>query len=397
MCPRQCARRVRNLRQDLMKVAFVITGLATGGAEMMLYKLLAHSPALRKGCVLPLRCGGELEEPIRRLGVAVECLGMKPGVPHLLAISRLSRILRERKPDVVSSWMYHADLLAGVAGRLNRIPVVWGIRNSDFHPTKTKRMTHLVMRACARLSAYLPSKIVSCSAAARDIHVALGYKKERFTVIPNGFDIDQFHPSFEARASVRGELGLEADARIVALIARFDPQKNHLGFLDAAQKIYQRDPSVRFVMAGYGVNSDNEHLRIKVEERGLAQAAFMLGPRGDVPRLMAALDVLVVSSSYGEAFPNVVGEAMACEVPCVVTDVGDSASIVGDTGIAVARDDPSALADAVQRILELPSEAKDSLGKRARERVTERFDIRKVARSYEALFEETRVKRLISP
>src|SRR5688500_14477716 len=96
-----CCCRPRNRGQELMKVAFVITGLATGGAEMMLYKLLAHSPVLRKGFVLPLRCDGDLEEPIRKLGVAVECLGMKPGVPHLLAVWRLSRILRERKPDVI--------------------------------------------------------------------------------------------------------------------------------------------------------------------------------------------------------------------------------------------------------------------------------------------------------
>jgi glycosyltransferase involved in cell wall biosynthesis len=371
-----------------MKVAFVITGLATGGAEMMLYKLLAHSPVLRKGFVLPLRCDGDLEEPIRKLGVAVECLGMKPGVPHLLAVSRLSRILRERKPDVISSWMYHADLLAGIAGRLNRVPVVWGVRNSDFHPTKTKRMTHLVMRACARLSGYLPSRIVSCSTAARDLHIALGYKKDRFTVIPNGFDIERFHPSPQARASVRQELGLKGEARLVGLIARFDPQKNHSGFLDAAQTLYERDREVRFLMAGDGVTTDNNCLRTQVEERGLTSVVFMLGRRGDVPRLMASLDVLVVSSSYGEAFPNVVGEAMACEVPCVVTDVGDSASIVGDTGIAVARDDASALAEGIWRILGLPSNVRASLGKRARDRVVARFDIRNVARSYEALFEE---------
>jgi glycosyltransferase involved in cell wall biosynthesis len=379
-----------------MKVVFVITGLATGGAEMMLYKLLVHSTALRNACVVPLRCGGHLEQPIRELGVAVECLGMKPGVPNPFAVWKLSRLLRDQKADVVSSWMYHADLLAGLAGRLSRIPVVWGIRNSDFHPSETKRTTRLVIRLCARLSAYLPSKIVSCSTAARDIHVGLGYEEDHFTIIPNGFDLERFRPSEHARASVRSELGVTQDTPIVGLIARFDPQKNHFGFLEAAQKVHERYPDVRFLMAGDGVTTQNDRLRANVERRGLKDVAFMLGRRDDVPRLMASLDVLAVSSSYGEAFPNVIGEAMACEVPCVVTDVGDSASIVGDTGFAVSRDDMSGLAEAVNRILGLPSEQRLALGRRARERVVQRFDIRAVVRSYEAVLKEVRKKQLSS-
>jgi glycosyltransferase involved in cell wall biosynthesis len=369
-----------------MKVAFVITGLATGGAERMLHKLLTHSPTFRDGVVVSLRCGGELEDRIRSLGVPVDCLGMRPGVPAPTAMWRLCRLLRRSKPDVVSSWMYHADLLAGLAASIVRIPLVWGIRNSDFDRTTTKWTTRFVIQACARLSAVLPNRIISCSTVARDVHVHLGYKADRFTVIPNGFDVQNFRPSPEARADIRQELDLSSETKLVGLIARFDPQKNHRGFLEAAREVHQHYPDARFLMVGEGVTLANPYLRSQLQRCGLEGVAFMLGQRSDMERVIASLDALVVSSSYGEAFPNVVGEAMACGVPCIVTDVGDAAFVVGDTGIVAPPRDMLALAQGICRVLGLAPAEWRALGERARARVIDLFEIGAVARQYESLF-----------
>ncbi|MCX7901004.1 MAG: glycosyltransferase, partial [Burkholderiaceae bacterium] len=291
-----------------MKATFVITGLATGGAEIMLQKVLERMTRLRVGRVVALRSGGELEDRFRASGFDVVGLDMKPGVPDPRAVWRLAHVLRKDGADVVSTWMYHADIVGGLAARLAGLPVVWSLRNSTLSPDATKLSTRAVVRACAALSHMVPAAIISCSYRARDVHIRLGYKASKFRVIPNGFDIGRFAPSNEARLAVRRELGISDDAPLVGLVARFDPQKNHAGFLEAAQSIHQQRPDVRFVMVGAGVTRDNPALTGDIRDRGLSGVVALLGRREDMPQLMAALDVLV-SSSYGEAFPNVLGEA----------------------------------------------------------------------------------------
>jgi glycosyltransferase involved in cell wall biosynthesis len=370
-----------------LRTCFVITGLATGGAEMMLLKLLTHSERLRNGAtVLALRNGGELVPRFRALGVAVEEFGVNAGPGAVGAIGRLARRLRALAPDVVSTWMYHADLVGGLAARWCGIPVVWGIRNSDLDPARTKRMTRAVVRACALLSRCVPRAVICCSERARAIHVALGYDAGRFHIVPNGFDLDAFKPDPQARASLRAELGVAPETPLVGLVARFDPQKNHAGFFEAAAMIARARSDANFVLAGSGVTAANPALMRAARAAGAPiDRLHWLGLRSDMPRLMAGLDVLVSASSYGEAFPNVLGEAMACAVPCVTTAIGDSAEIVADTGIAVAPGDMAGLADGVLRLLALDAPARRALGERARARVARCYDIRQVAVRYEEL------------
>ncbi len=193
-------------------------------------------------------------------------------------------------------------------------------------------------------------------------------------------------PDAEARNSVRAELGLAVDTPLVGLIARFDSQKNHLGFIDAAAHIHAQLPDVHFVLAGTEVDSGNVALNAAIASKGLQAKMHLLGRRNDVPRLMAALDVLA-SSSHGEAFPNVLGEAMACGVPCVVTDVGDSSEIVGNTGRVVAAGDMAGLAHGLVEMLRLPPEIKNELGIQARARIAANYEIVHVTRLYEEFYE----------
>lgn len=205
-------------------------------------------------------------------------------------------------------------------------------------------------------------------------------------VVPNGFELSQFKPDLDARFRVRAELGITDQTPLVGLIGRFDPQKNHAGFFEAAGVLHRHIPQVHFVLAGQGVDVSNAALMQTITQAGVLANTHLLGLRNDIPALMATLDVLA-SSSYGEAFPNVLGEAMACGVPCAVTDVGDSAYIVGDTGRVVESGDMHGLAAALEELLALPLPEKAALSERARARVAEHFEIGAIVRRYEDFYE----------
>lgn len=374
---------------SIVRLIFIITNLATGGAETMLLKLLQHLDRSRfNPTVISLMGIGEIGPRIKELGVPVHSLGMRrEGIPNTLAALRLSRLLRQIQPDIVHTWMYHADLLGGLAARWAGCRrVIWCIRHSNLSPSENKPSTLKVVRLCARLSRSIPAQIISCSSRAKEVHAAIGYQARKLHVIPNGFELDRFVPDAAARASVRAELGLPADAPLVGLIARYDPQKNHAGFVQAAAWVAAQMPQVNFVLAGKDVDGANAVLQGAIAQHGLQSRMHLLGRRDDVPRLMAALDVLA-SSSHGEAFPNVLGEAMACGVPCVVTDVGDSAEIVGRTGCVVAAGDMAGLARGLVQVLQLPAAEKAALGQQARTRVAENYEIGHVAGLYQAFYE----------
>lgn len=372
-----------------MKVVFISTSLTTGGAEVMLLKLLQHIDRGRfDPQVISLKAKGEVGPSIEALGIPVLALDMEPGLPNPFKVLMLVNQLRKFKPDLVQTWMYHADLLGGLAARLAGCRhVVWGLRNSNLDEKLSKHSTLMVVNACAALSSWLPAQILSCSKRAAEIHTLAGYQADKIQIIPNGFDLGRFRPDDAVRLAVRLELGLTPEIQLVGLIARFDSQKNHAGFIEAAAIIRRDLPGVHFVLAGRGIDGSNTSLQDAIRANGLGECMHLLGLRDDMPRLMAAMDVLASSSTFGESFPNVLGESMACEVPCVVTDVGDSAEIVGESGHVVRAGDMPSLAAHIVELLRLPTEAKCALGRRARARVESLYEISHVARLYESFYE----------
>lgn len=372
----------------MIKVLHIITGLSTGGAEMSLYRLLAKRSANYNHHVISLSTIGEVGTRIEELGISVEALEMRPGIPDPLAIFQLARKLKTLKPDLVHTWMYHADLIGGISARLAGVPaVMWGIRHSNLSPKLNKRATLAVVKVCSWLSNYIPDRILCCSEVARDIHIKVGYCADKFVVIPNGIDLARYKPDTLARESVRAELGLSENTPLIGIIARFDSQKNHEGFIRAAGLLHTQQPAVHFLLAGRNIDIKNADLDRWMKKAGLHEVCHLLGQRDDIPRLMAALDIST-STSSGEAFPNVVAEAMSCGVPCVVTDVGDSAYIVGDAGLVVNPGDMRELADAWEKLLSLLPDERRYLGERARARVAENFELGSIVVRYENLYEE---------
>lgn len=378
-----------------MKIVFIITGLSTGGAEMMLLKVLERLDSDFSPHVISLSTLGEIGQQIESLGISVEALGMRPGrLPGPLEFFRLIRRIKALQPDVVHTWMYHADLIGGCASRLASVKrVAWSIHHSNLSATANKWSTLAVVRACALASHWLPRRILCCSEVARQGHVDFGYAAAKMTVVPNGFDLSLFKPHETARAEIRRELGLGQDTPLVGLIGRLDPQKNHTGFFQAAGLLHKKMPAVHFVLAGMGIDENNELLLQALHKAEVGDVTHLLGLRNDIPRVMAALDVLA-SSSIGEAFPNVLGEAMACGVPCAVTDVGDSALIVGDTGQVVAAGDMVGLAEAMATLLSPPARGGTRVGDRARARVAEKFEIAQVVKRYEGFYRQLLAPRV---
>jgi glycosyltransferase involved in cell wall biosynthesis len=374
-----------------MRVLHVITGpLLYGGAEVMLRRLVGASRPALSHEVVSLTTLGPVADEIAALGVPVRALGMprtRLRLPDPMRLARLVGLVRGARPDVVQTWLYHADLLGGVAARLaGGARIFWGLHNSTLDPTRTRRTTRWTMALCARLSRVVPDGIVSVSAAARDLHVAAGYDPRRFVVIPNGFDLAQLRPDPAARREVRAALGVGDGDVVIGMIARVDPQKDHAGFVRAAALLARRRPDVRFLLCGEGATAENAELGGLLAAAGVRDRVLLLGRRSDVPRMVNALDLCTLSSAYGEAFPLSIGEAMACEVPCVVTDLGDCGHLVGDAGRVVPPRDPEALAAAWEALVALGPEGRRTLGRAARARIAERFDLRRVAEAYEALY-----------
>ncbi len=353
----------------------------------MLYRLLTTTDRTSfDPCVFSLASAGSVAAKIQQLGVPVRALGMTRGVPNPLPLLRLAWLLREAKIDLVQTWMYHADLLGGLAAKLTSTPVVWGIHNSTLDRATTKLSTLWTVKACARLSGWVPDGIVCCAESSRRAHAAAGYCSERMTVILNGFDVTQLKPDAGARRSVREELHLPADTKLIGLVARFHPQKDHHNFALAAARLLTKHPDTHFLLCGLGIDSANDHLCGWIRESGAADHFHLLGPRDDIPRLTAALDLATTAGA--EAFPLVIGEAMACGVPCVVTDIGDSAFLVGDTGLVVPPKNPAELARAWAAILDMELEPRTALGLAARRRIQENFALPLIARRYQDLHEE---------
>ena len=371
----------------MIKVLHLVTGLRIGGAETMLLKLLSQTDRnVFEPEVLSLTDIGATGSKIQALDIPVGALGMRLGVPNPLGLIRLTQRLRRKPPDVLQTWMYHADLIGALGANLaGGIPTVWNIRHTNLDPEVTKRAHIWTAKACALLSHSLPRRIICNSETSRQTHVKLGYAAGKMEVIPNGFDLAAFTPDAAARRSMRQELGVPEQSLLIGLVARFDPQKDHHTFVQAAARLNSA-PDVQFVLCGEGVTSQNRKLVDWINAAGIERRCHLLGRRDDIPRLTAALDI-ATSSSVGEAFSNAIGEAMACAVPCVVTNVGDSAWIVGETGRVIQPGDPEALANSWLELIKVGEECRRQLGLAARRRIEENFNLPGVVKRYEKLYE----------
>lgn len=374
----------------LIQVCHIITGLQRGGAQRMLYYLLRDYDRDKfKMTVVSLTEMGAVGEQLSDNGVKVVALNMKRTVPNPLKIGSIISQISRDQIDVVQTWLYHADLIGGLAGRIGRVPVLWNLRQSDLDPRTTKRSTMLTAEACAFLSRWLPNGIVCCSHASQRVHKELGYSSESMTVIGNGVDVEMFRPDKNSATDLRREFSIQPSSNIIGLVGRFHPQKDHYTFIKAAKRLHETHPNTHFVLCGEDVNEKNLQLLNWISQNSMIDQFHLIGERSDIPRVTNLLDIATSSSSYAEGFPNVLAEAMACGVPCVATDCGDSALIIGNTGSIVPRKNFEALAAAWGAMLNLSEQARLKLGQLSRERAIKKFRLQDAVDKYQSLYKLT--------
>ena len=373
------------------KVVHIITGLNDGGAEGVLTRLCLHSKQAQH-VVISLMDEGKYGPVLARSGMTVHCLGMNPGKPSIVRLFRLVRLIRAEQPDVVQTWMYHADLLGGIAARLAGVRhVFWGIRHSTLEKGRSKGSTIMIARLCALLSSWVPDQIICCANKASEVHSDMGYSARKLRVIPNGYDLSRFRPDAAAGAKLRAELGLGPNDFIIGNVGRFDPLKDHSNLLQALAQVAKCKIPFRCLLIGKGLSPGNTALVEQITELGLQDSVLLVGQRSDIPAVMNALDLHVLSS-LSEGFPNVLAEAMACGTPCVSTDVGNALEIVGDQETCCPACDSKALADV---IIKLSREWQDSpsawLARKdtCTQRIEERFSIEAMVEAYEACWLST--------
>ena len=369
----------------MIRIVHVISDLDTGGAEVMLAKVVGAMDRDRySNTVISMTDRGQLGDQIESAGVAVHTLGMKRGRPDISALPRLVRLFKTLNPTIVQSWLYHADLLSTLAVKFSGSPIlVWNVRCSDMDLKHYPPLTRWVQWVLAQWSA-TPAAVIVNSEAGKQQHERVGYRPRRWDVIPNGFDTARFHPNTSLRLPLRQEWKVPPDAVVVALVARVDPMKDHATFLNAAHQVANARQNVYFLLVG----KDTQTLAPAVAAKGLTDRVRVLGYRSAIECLLPGVDVLCLSSAFGEGFPNVLGEAMACGTPCVSTDVGDARSIVADTGLIVPVRDPAALAHAIIDLIDRGPAARATLGRAARERIGTEYSLPRIVDRYTALYSD---------
>src|SRR5882762_9183002 len=267
------------MKTDMIKVMHIITTLGPAGAENMLCRIVAGMDRTRfENEIVSLTGILDLAEKMQSIGVPVRTLGMKKAVPNPMLVIRLARWIRESKPDVIHTWMYHANLIGTLAARLaGNVTVVWGIHHNAFDPRIDKRRTMLVNRACAFLSKKFAARIVFCSEASLHTHKRLSYAAEKLEVIPNGFDLEQVKPDPTAHNSLREELGIPSDAIVIGIGARFHPHKDHHNFIEAAGRLHRQMPEIHFLLFGMGITWENAELTGWIDSAGIRRRCHLLG------------------------------------------------------------------------------------------------------------------------
>lgn len=374
-----------------IKVLHVITSLGDGGAEALLYRICTSPIGNRfSHSVICLKSGGKYVDLLKKNNIPVFCLRMSFfNLP--IKFLRLVKLIRVISPQVVQTWLYHADLFGGLAAKLAGVKdIIWGIHNTNLDWRRSSFSSLLVLRTLIPLSYLVPSKIVCCAHAAKLIHIKMGYCEKKMITILNGYDTSFFCPDLRKRQAYRTDLQLNKSTFLVGMVARLDPQKDHLTFLKSIQRVTKNILNLKCLLVGKNV----PNLDFEIAELNLTSSVILRDSCSDLRGVYNSMDVFVLSSSYGEAFPNVIAEAMSCGVPCIATDLGDVSLLIGDCGIIVPPNEVGQLADSIEEMYYRSHTKEWNILKSAvRKRIIENFGEAKMLESYFRLWTGCKISK----
>ncbi|MFA6279871.1 MAG: glycosyltransferase [Bdellovibrionales bacterium] len=372
-----------------MRILHLIIGLNTGGAEIMLQRLVERhqgSPAFHHE-VISLTDTGPIGVRLKEKGVTVHALGLHSLIDAPRVLWALYRLIRKTKPDIMQTWMVHADLIGGIVARLAGCPhVVWSLHACNIALAGTASARWL-LPLCARLSVWIPVKIIAVSQACSLFHAQRGYDSSRIVVIPNGLDIVAMKATPQARTRLRQEEGIPDSAMVIGCVARFNGTKDIETLVRAAGLVLSQNKNVHFMLVGTDMTKSNPPLNAWIGRESASAAFHLMGERADIPDCLAAMDIFCLSS-ITESFGLAVAEAMAMEKPCVTTNVDDLPALLGEGGVTVPSSSPKALASALTAMIEAPEAYRAELGRKGKEHVEAHFSLTRMMALYEALYLE---------
>jgi len=362
-----------------MKIVHIVTGLGDGGAEHTLFKICKHD-IKNKHIVISFKKYGKYFSLLNKLGIKVYCLNASFFSIHKFFF--LIKLLQSLKPDIVQTWLVHADFIGSIAARLAGIKkILWNVRYSNIEIDKSKLTTILIIKVLAKLSYIIPEIIVIVSKKAKKIYENKGYDKRKLKFIPNGYDLSNLKGNKDQKIDFQKKIKIKKRIPLIGYVARYDPLKDHLNLLNALSLIRLKGKDFFCILVGSNINK-NKILINEIKKLKLNNCIRLLGPMNNISKIMNLLDIHVLSSA-SEGFPNVVAEAMAHKTLCVVTNVGDSSYIVGKTGWVVPPNDSVKLAKAIKIALnEIGTKNWNKKCNLARERIKQKFSIDKMIKSY---------------
>ena len=372
-----------------MRVVHCITGLRGDGAQRMLLRLAGGLQSRGiDNVVVSLSSREPLADAFEARGIRVYSLDMSTIFRGLFALRTLKNLINELAPDVLQGWMYHANLVTTLVRPLTRrsVPVLWNIRRGTDDVRERKFVTRVVIRANAWLSSRA-ERIVYCTRESRDQHEALGFYHRNGVVIGNGFDVERFARSQEFRKLIRERYDVADTDILIGNIGRDDSAKGRTYLIEAFAEVMKRVPQARLMLVGRGMSEANPELRRLLVSSGVAPRVILVGEYSPISELYSAMDILC-SSSVTEGFPNVIGEAMCCELPCVASDVGNVRALLDGIGLVVPPRSAPRLAHALISMCEEDRAAWRDRGARARARIAELYSLSVVVGSYASLYRE---------
>lgn len=371
-----------------MKVLHIITSLNDGGAEALLYRMCKYDKS-NSHIVISLMGRQKYGLMLNKVGVDVYTLNFLNGRVSIAGFHKLYQLIKQIKPDVIQTWLDHADLIGGIVGRLAGVKnIFWGVHHIELIKGESKPLTILVSKINSFLSHFIPHKIIYCAEESRKAQEKIGYKKSKGVVVLNGYDVEGFTQDYLLEKKLRNELSISEDTFLIGHVGRYDPQKDVGNLIEALALLHKGQFKFSAVIIGTDLDTNNQDLVSMVDKNGLNEFVHLLGRRNDINGVMNGIDLFVLSS-LSEAFPNVLNEAMLCGTPCVTTDVGDAADIVSDTGWVVPSRDSKLLADAISQASKEKQlnntcwlDKKDA----CRQRVINNFSLEKMVKNYQKVW-----------
>ncbi len=367
-----------------MQVLHIITGLKRGGAETLLYRICQFDKE-HNHTVISLTGMQDYGKMLSEINISVHALNFPNGKIKISGLYKLYKLIKKIKPDVVQTWMSHADLIGGIIAKFAGIKnIYWGVHHTHLIKGRSKRATIMIVKLNAILSSIIPKKIIYCAEKSREIQELIGYKKSKGIVIQNGYDTQRFVQDSSLEKNFRNEMGLSSNTFVIGHVGSYDPLKDQKTLIESLAYLNQKKFKFIAILVGMNLDGNNKDLVNLIKDNGLGECVLLLGSRNDIPAIMNGIDLFMLSS-VSEAFPNVLNEAMACGTPCITTNVGDAALIVNNTGWIVDSRDSKALADASIKAMQEKHSDNESWVERkdaCRKRIIENFNFKKMLKKY---------------